>query len=241
MTIVVCIKCKDGVVIAADSMLTIGEMQQPGQKVHTINDRQLFAFAGDLSLAERFRAFAAMQNEGNLDDKLYYASHIAGLVGQNFANTGIDPTKANLATILVHEYRGNIEACEFLGINHRYLDEHHFTSILGSGVGAALPFLNFLLETFTDNRQPSIADGKLFATWSVRYAISRLAGGVGGDIDLATAERENSGKWVFRQLLDDEVTETEEAIQSAKEALIGWKCSFFDVDNAEQIPRADAG
>jgi 20S proteasome alpha/beta subunit len=239
MTIVICIKCTDGAVIAADSMLTLGEMQQAGQKIHLLNNSKIFAFAGDLSLAERFRAFAANQSTGTYHHKLQYATDIAKLLAESFTNTGINPQTANLCTVLVHEYSGSLEVCEFIcGVNPRYLDSDHFTSVIGTGKAAALPFLNFLLETFTCNRQPNIADAKLFATWAVDYAIARLAGSVGGDIDLATVERSENGSWDFRELQKTEKDEIMGAINCAKGALIEWKRSFLDEANAEAIPRA---
>ncbi len=63
MTIAIAFLCVDGVVIATDSMLTpsYGENatgHHPCRKLHVLHNKQLFAFAGDLGQAERFRAIA---------------------------------------------------------------------------------------------------------------------------------------------------------------------------------------
>lgn len=240
MTIVVCIKCVDGIAIASDSMLTIGEAQQSGQKIHVIEQQQLFAFAGDLSLAERFRVFATTHYPllAEAGHKFDYATAIAASLANNLRLTGIEPQTANLMTVLIHEFKGDVEACLFTaGVNPRYLDSDHFSCAMGSGASAALPFLNFLLETFTSNRQPELIDGKLFATWAVKYAIDRLAGGVGGDIDLAIAERNETGQWIFRELPMAEVHESIGAIDSAADALRDWKHSFSDSSNTEPVPK----
>ena len=60
MTAAVAFLCKDGVVIGADSMITtsIGGMplaQHVGKKVHTLPGDQIFAYAGDQGLGDRFR------------------------------------------------------------------------------------------------------------------------------------------------------------------------------------------
>jgi 20S proteasome alpha/beta subunit len=63
MTVVVAFFCSDGAVVAADSMITssIGQINvahHTGRKVTVITGEQVFAYAGDQGLGDRFRFMA---------------------------------------------------------------------------------------------------------------------------------------------------------------------------------------
>lgn len=242
MTVLIGMKCIDGVVIACDSMLTVGGFaQQTGQKLHLIPGppQQLYAFAGDLALAERFRAVATA-NANMLQQqvhKLLYATNIGNFVVQNFQATGLDPLKADLATVLAFVKDGIPEICQFnFGSQPRFLDEHHYCCIFGSGQVAATPFLKFLTDTLLEDRQPNLAEGKLLATWGVKYAINTLCQGVGYPIDIATIERDHQSNWSLQELGRQDVDETLEAIQSASDALKKWRDGLSTIEDIEDIP-----
>jgi 20S proteasome alpha/beta subunit len=73
MTVVVGIYCSDGVVIAADSALTIGSVieQSYAKKVACISDNLIVAFAGDLGFAQRFRQVAKDICGSNVEKRSY--------------------------------------------------------------------------------------------------------------------------------------------------------------------------
>lgn len=228
MTIVVGIKCVDGIVLGCDSMLTVGGFaQQSGQKIHVLNcaPQQLYAFSGDLSFAERFRAIAAAcSNHINTSlHMLDYATTIGSAVVKNFSATGLDPLKVELITALAFVRNGEPELCEFTrGSQPRFLDAHHYRCVFGSGAVAATPFLKFLTDTLLPNRQPTLAEGKLLAAWAIKYSIDTLSGSVGGPIDMATIEK-NGGSWILREYDQQEVQEALQAIRAASDALIAWR------------------
>jgi hypothetical protein len=63
MTVIVAFYCSDGVVIAADSMLTpsmgnINVGHHHGRKIEILAGPQLFAFAGDQGQSARFKVIA---------------------------------------------------------------------------------------------------------------------------------------------------------------------------------------
>ena len=242
MTVVVAIKCTDGAVIACDSMLTVGGFaQQTGQKIHLLpgGALQIFSFAGDLALAERFRAEASNKSSTLVSSphKLVYALSIGNALVQNLNATGLDPLKADLATVLAFVKDDTPEICMFAwGSQPRFLDRDHFSCTIGSGNLAATPFLKFITDTLLDGRQPNVADGKFLATWAVKYAIETMAQGVGGPIDIATIEKNTYNIWALCELTRADIEETEEAINSAKDALHQWKNSVQSSEEAEQVP-----
>ncbi len=239
MTVLVAIKCSDGIVVASDSMLTVGGFaQQNGQKIHILPgaQQQIFAFAGSLDLADRFRA-EAIHISGNIvtaANKLAHSITLGRNFAQNLQATGLDPLKADLSTVIGFVKDNIPEICLFIfGTQPRFLDAHHPYCAVGSGALAAQPFIKFLTDTLLGGRQPNLAEGKLLATWAVKYAIETLAGNVGEPIDIATIETAPQGGWILRELDVADIEETKQAIAAAKDELKSWK------DNLHTNPGAD--
>jgi 20S proteasome alpha/beta subunit len=247
MTIVVAIKCSDGVVVSSDSMITVNEFAQyTGKKIHLLpgQPEQLFAFAGNLAYAERFRAVATfMANQLTTNEhKLKYATDVGGGLFNNLQLTGLKPLEVELETILAFVKDGVPEVCVFdLGSQPHYLDQDYYYVTLGSGSVAATPFLKFLTDIlFFKGRQPTVAEGKLLGTWAVKYAIDTLAQGVGTPIDIATIEKNEDGGWNLSELDRLSVDETLQAIDTASEVLRTWRNGWGACTGSEEIPQLPA-
>jgi 20S proteasome alpha/beta subunit len=55
MTLILGLAAVDGIVLASDGQLTTGEVRSPGKKIFPLNDRILWAGAGELSLIQRLQ------------------------------------------------------------------------------------------------------------------------------------------------------------------------------------------
>ena len=53
MTLVLAIAAVDGIVMASDGQITTGEVRTPGRKIHKLNERTVWAAAGELALIQR--------------------------------------------------------------------------------------------------------------------------------------------------------------------------------------------
>jgi proteasome beta subunit len=53
MTLILAIPAADGLVMASDGQITIGEVRTPGKKIHRLNERSAWAAAGELALVQR--------------------------------------------------------------------------------------------------------------------------------------------------------------------------------------------
>jgi len=53
MTLILAITASDGIVMASDGQITIGEVRTPGKKIYRLNDRSVWAAAGELALIQR--------------------------------------------------------------------------------------------------------------------------------------------------------------------------------------------
>lgn len=245
MTVVVAFFCTDGVVIAADSMLTasIGNVpvaHHTGKKVSVLSGQQLYAFAGDQGLGERFRIMADGSHAGitQAPHAIDYPLQLTQAMISQFQATGIG-NAINLNTVLAFEHGGAHQCCIFEGlIQPRLLDEHHFYCALGSGKLSADPFLRFLVDVFCQDGPPNVRKGVFLATWAIEHVIRTNPGGVAGPIRIATLERADNGKFLSRELPDSEIEEHRQAIESASSSLRAWRDRIESGAAAEDVPPA---
>lgn len=250
MTVVVIFNCTDGVVIAADSMITpsiggIGVGHHHGQKISVLPGPQLFAFAGDVGQNARFRILAE-SNPGIINNQAHaidYPLQLTAGIIQQFTATGIN-NSIDANPVLAFAHNGVHQCCVFEGaLQPRLLDEHHYYAALGSGKLSADPFLRFLVDVFCNNGRPSVREGIFLATWTVQHVIDVNPGGVAGPIRIATLQSDGAGGFVARSLPNDEISEHQQAIESASKALRIWRDQLQSggaADSAPEQPEAPA-
>jgi len=243
MTVVVAFLCSDGVVVAADSMLTpfVGNMgvgHHKGKKVDVLTGTQVFSFAGDLGQASRFKivADASHAQITAAAHPIHYPLNITQQLIAQFQVTGILGA-INLSTILAYPHAGKFQCCVFESLlQPRLLDHHHYYVALGSGKLGADPFLRFLVDTFCENGPPTVREAVFLATWAVQHVIDTNAGGVDGPIRIAVLEKDGAGNFVGRELQDTEIDTQQEVVTSAKAALKEWKNGIYSGRAAEGVP-----
>jgi hypothetical protein len=244
MTVVVAFHCVDGVVIAADSMLTpnmggIGVGHHHGRKIEVLPGPQLFAFAGDQGQAARFKIMAQIQHPqiAGLAHALDYGLGMSGGIVQQLASTGITGSAIGTNTILAFCHGGTHHCCMFEGLlQPRLLDENHFYAALGSGKLSADPFLRFLVDVFCQNGRPTLREAVFLAAWTVQHVIDTNPGGVAGPIRVATFSADGNGAFQAIELPDSEIAEHQQAIESAASALRKWRDEIQSGGAAENAP-----
>lgn len=91
---------------------------------------------------------------------------------------------------------------------------------LGSGQLIADPFLAFLKRLLWSGREPTIAEGRLAAAWTIGHVNRTNPGGVGGRIQVAVLSAK-AGKGYTTTLLErHDVDEHQQRIEAAEQALI---------------------
>jgi hypothetical protein len=244
MTVVVAFYCTDGVVIAADSMITpsmgnIAVGHHHGRKIEVLAGPQLFAFAGDQGQAARFKIMAEAQHVqiGALAHALDFGLGMSGGILQQLATTGIVGNAISTNTILAYGHGGVHHCCMFEGqLQPRLLDGHHYYAALGSGKLSADPFLRFLVDVFCPNGQPTVPEAIFLATWAVQHVIDTNPGGVAGPIRVATFMRDQAGNFQAVELPDNEIQEHQQAVESAANALREWRDKIQSGDAADDAP-----
>lgn len=244
MTVVVAFHCLDGVVIAADSMITpsmggISVGHHHGRKIEILPGPQLFAFAGDQGQAARFRviADASASGIGGVSHPLDYGLGMSIAIVSQLAKTGITGNAIGANTILAFVHGGAHHCCMFEGqLQPRLLDEHHFYAALGSGKLSADPFLRFLVDVFCPNGRPTLREAVFLAAWTVQHVIDTNPGGVAGPIRVATLGPDGNGNFNGVELPDSEIAEHQQAMESAATALRAWRDSIQSGEAADDAP-----
>ncbi|WP_457583159.1 hypothetical protein [Ensifer canadensis] len=229
MTVVVGFLCSDGVVIAADSMISSPIAHLHGQKIAVLPGPQLFALAGDLGQNARFRTYAELNH--NLIPQQMHASHYPRILTQaivdEFISTGIG-NSINAAPILAFAHGDTHHCCVFESqFQYRMLDADNYFCAVGSGKMSADPFLRYLTDIFCPEGQPSVSEAIFLATWAVEHVITVNPGGVAAPLKLATFTPDPAaGAYLGRLLGDPEIEEHRVAVSSAAQALRNWRISL---------------
>lgn len=241
MTVVIAFFCTDGVVVAADSMITpgiggINVGHHHGLKVSVLDGHQLFAFAGDQGQSDRVRimangSHAMIATRGHPID---YPLAITQSIIQQFQSTGIAGA-INTNPILSFVHQNQYVCCVFEGaMQPRLLDAAHYYVAVGSGKLSADPFLRFITDVFCNGNQPTVAEAIFLATWTVQHVIDVNPGGVAGPIRVGVL-REEGGAKIARLLSDAEMVEHQQAMQSAIIALRDWRDSMRGVQAPDEM------
>ncbi|MBF5093191.1 hypothetical protein F1643_00645 [Azospirillum sp. INR13] len=242
MTIVIAFLCSDGIVIAADSMLTpsvngISVGHHKGKKVDILDSEQIFAFAGDHGQANRFK-FIAEKCKGRSDsyeNAFEFTIAISAEILGNFNDTGIaDLVDVNTALGFAHN--GKYDCCIFEGnLQPRLLDANHYFAALGSGKMSADPFLRFLVDTFCQSSPPTVRLALLMSVWTIQHVIETTPGGVSGPIRAAKLTQD-SGQTKCHELTEREIEDHRQAMESAIGALRNWYNSPMMPGNIHDTP-----
>ena len=83
---------------------------------------------------------------------------------------------------------------------------------IGSGQQICDPFLAFLTKVLVANEEPTLAQAKIMAYWTLRHACDFNPGGISEPIQMGVIEERSGGKYVARELRKDELAGIDKAV-----------------------------
>jgi 20S proteasome alpha/beta subunit len=240
VTLIVGIVCSDGVVMASDSSaaLAVGLVptigQQPVTKIYKIGDDMLYASTGSIGVSQLIRdslerlcsvkghhkvqssAEAMGSVQGKIVDqvkKLFDAANaVAPLIGQQAA--GATVLCKSLVAFPFKEHP-RLFQFDYSGAPEEATNELPFVS-LGSGQNIADPFLALLKRALWSDTEPTVAEGRFAAAWTVLHVSKTNFGGVGLPLQMATLSMKDSKPQI--EFMNDP-SEHYEAVEAAEAAL----------------------
>ena len=238
MTVLVGIRCKDGVVIGSDSAATFGSNgqmtigQQAVQKVQVIADHIVHAGTGAVGIAQLIVDSLARGWQEGAFKNLRTSAQLAHVIGQRISQiVGPYFQTAQMQRHITGEASATLcKSLVAMRVANRYeLFQFDFNGApeiasgqlpfvaLGSGQAIADPFLALLKRLLWPDSEPTVAEGRLAVVWTIDHVRRTNPGGVGGPIQLATLSNQpDEVKFVD----DAEVDEHLQAIESALQTMV---------------------
>jgi 20S proteasome alpha/beta subunit len=247
MTILVGIRCKDGIVIGTDSAATftagpqLRTIEQPGvKKISIIADRIIVAGTGEIGLGQRFcQVVQTAHDQHKLFQKesVEVGRQLAASAVNDFASTKAD--RGSYGALVAFPTGSSFELCEFATSNFQpELKRDIWYVSMGSGQPIADPCLGFIRQAFWADGVPSSEDGVFAVVWTLAQAIKLNPGGINAPMQVATLNT-RSGKAHARLLDEAEILEHEENVNGAIEHLRQYRGKIQGGD-AVDLPKAPA-
>ena len=245
MTLIIGVKCEDGVVVAADSIRTFGSYieQEVSNKIQIEESNVLVATSGVVGLSQLVKAelrhhWTTVKEQQEVADS------------RNLISSAMLPpirrTKQR-ADSLNQKFQGCSSLVAFplndipvlLQYNHfadslEVTTESPFVSI-GSGSFQADPFLAFIKRTFWLDQAPkTLSEGIFGALWTLQHVTTVNAGlGVGGRSRIAVLKKAGQS-WIADFVSEEHVFSHQEAIADAERELSRFRNRFnLDFEGAQ--------
>ena len=234
MTVLVGVRCQDGVVVGTDSAMTSTAGHQ-----HTIQEigvvkieihfgEMISATTGPIGLSQRFR----MQLERSLDGKelrrfqgkspIHFATAIAEEAHKEFRKT-LSPMQQHpnfgygLGALVAFGCDEGPQLVEFdalqfhpelkglTGDDGKQKSRPYVT--MGSGQLMGDPFVAHIHRLLFKDAMPTVSEGRLLVAWTLKHVIDYNSGGVAGEQQMAVLQK-GKGGWVA------EIVDPGEALQA---------------------------
>jgi hypothetical protein len=248
MTVVIGIRCRDGVVIGADGAATftsrgVPTSQQRSMKKLTAKGTVVTGFAGSLGVTQRVRGeverVLAVSHDGMETDQILQMMrrqiwsavldselHTAQRARESLLLPGCESSaicELLVAAVIRDQH-------ELIWLNEQgsptlVQDDVPFVTI-GLGQGIADPFVGFTRRMFWPSGLPSLAMGTFSVLWTLRHVIDANSMGLSRPFQLAMLERTESG-WKAREMAEEELKEHEERINDGESVLQNWSSGIY--------------
>lgn len=243
MTLIVGIKCQNGIVIGSDGAATYGvafgpdTIRQATHKLNVINDRIILGVSGPVGLGQSYALeveeyLKGRKNNEPWDHRLVARTWFTETMwkkhtGPAYERSAVVSQARNQATgsllshtsILAFAIKDQAHLIQF---DYQCQPEEAteglpFVSI-GIGQLIADPFLAFIRRLFWPKGLPSLSDGTFAAIWTLQHAIASHPGGVAEPIEIATLAKDD-GKWRANIRFDAELDEDKQMVQNMEDEM----------------------
>ena len=213
MTLIIGIKCKDGIAMGSDGAATLGTMGQntiiqPTKKLEIVSDSIILGVSGPIGIGQIFKGVIKKLWDDNTfsGKEPYEAMEILSI--SLWKHVEFEIQKASIAKNILGNIALNSALCSALIVlpiskklclfqfnqqcsPEEATDNLPFVSI-GSGQNIADPFLAFQRWIFWIDKLPSLEEGIFTVFWTLEHAIRTHPGGVSEPKQIVTIKKENN-------------------------------------------------
>lgn len=242
MTLIIGIKCSDGIVLGADSAATMSTATgletiiQPIPKLEVLKEKVIVGVSGPVSLSQFYtnRIESIYDNICDLDitemcrklrNELMKDAQIAFQMASLAIKVLGTQAQASVISSTVVAMAAKNEP-QLLEIDCQCNPEQvgsdiAFTSI-GIGKSIADPLLAFIKHLFWEKQLPSLSEGRFAIAWTLLRACDIAPSGVRGPIQMAVLEIKGT-ETRAKKLTDEEIKDHEESVASAEDFFRRYK------------------
>jgi 20S proteasome alpha/beta subunit len=243
LTVIVGILCQNGVVMATDGAATFGTGtlstigQQAVRKLIKVNDQILYSSTGAVGISQiivdgvkrmweagslkggKAPTPEAMMNAIGKEINQLVLPYLSTAHFQQAVGAGSATAVCKSLMAMPSERKACLFQFDVNGSPERASVDLPFVA-LGSGQMIADPFLALLKRLLWSQTEPTVAEGRMAAVWTIDHVRRTNPGGVGGDIQLATLECASGGAPKITVVGSEEINEHQQRIESAEQALV---------------------
>lgn len=220
MTVLVGVRCSDGVVIGADSIATSSMGPNPlihiqsNSKIRIFDGKVIVAATGAVGFSQRLDAHVQEAISGGVFNQPKQRDSVANISRRllsDFEQSKVQfhpQVGLRFGALIAAVHGGQPFLVEYDPANFQpeIKEGKIFFVSMGSGQMLADPFLAFVARVMWGNKMPTVADAKFGVFWALKHAITLAPGGVGDPIIIATLQQ-NSGAWVAAEMSENQELE----------------------------------
>ena len=232
MTVIVGVRCTNGVVVGSDSAMTFGagpgmvtiEQQHPN-KISIVRERIIVAGTGQTGLGQRFIYEVEKlweNNEIRNSPTVEIGRKLSEAVVKNFSSTKAPRGEFGALVALPVNNVAELVEIQMSDLQPDVKTGDVWYASMGAGQSIADPLLGFVREAFWRTGAPkNLREGVFASTFVLKLACSMSPFGVAPPLQMAMLyrDRENKGQWTARRLSQPELLEHEESVEGAIQQL----------------------
>jgi 20S proteasome alpha/beta subunit len=203
MTLLVGIRCKDGVVVAADQTVTFGvspgnfTIAHKAQKVRVVSKSLIVAGTGHVGGAQRFvettqRTWDQVAGANKNNSPMDICRHLSAAFIKDCQGTGMQKPSLGALVAFPSTKGGGPQLCEFQTSDFQpeLKDAGCWFVSMGSGQIIADSYLAFMRDAFWKDGMPNLKEGVFAAAWVMRQSIRVAPGFIDEPIDIAVLQKD---------------------------------------------------
>lgn len=243
MTVLIGVRCTDGVVIGADSAATSAAgnlhlLKLASDKIIIVGDRVIVAGTGQIGLGQRFGYQVKQAHDAKLFQKptIEVAKQLAAMGSNDFGSTGA--SKGSYGALVGAPIEDSGQLIEFAVADFQPELKNgkiHFVA-MGSGQTLAEPFMSFVDRTFWKSKAPDVKAALFGVHWALAHTIRCAPGGVGEPICLATLQK-GKGGWHAEMVSEEVLQEQAEHMAAIEDLIGGYRDNMLAPVKAEVVPK----